>query len=165
MLFKNKEDQKVVDAFKWTGGPDQTEDPDWIVCAIKAGKVVFENQCTPKCTMQIMTAGDVIVVATPGDWIIKRDEEIFALTTAAFEATHEKFVYLTKFPDSKNVDSIDYLASKTVMTVKFRNGGEYQYFDVPEDVFKQFQVAKSPGVFMAESIKGKFRFAKVDCRD
>ena len=31
-----------VDAFKWTGGPDQTEEPEWISKAIKSGQVRFK---------------------------------------------------------------------------------------------------------------------------
>lgn len=56
-----------VDAFLWTGGPDQTEDPEWIVEAIKQRQVKFEggNMC-------LLTPYGV-AKATPGTYII-RDE-------------------------------------------------------------------------------------------
>lgn len=60
----------VIDAFQWTGGPDQTEDPDWIIAAIKAGKVRFGDHHMYIDTLEgVMTAsiGDYIILGTEGE--------------------------------------------------------------------------------------------------
>ena len=41
--MKYRKKPVVVEAFKWTGGPDQESDPEWIVEAIRGGVVHFEN--------------------------------------------------------------------------------------------------------------------------
>jgi len=41
--MKYRKKPVVIEAFKWTGGPDQEEDPVWIVEAIKKGEVSFRN--------------------------------------------------------------------------------------------------------------------------
>jgi|GEM_PF-1638527 len=66
-----------VDAFKWTGGPDQIEDPKWIVDLIKSGKVTFENQGTADIKMIILNKKSdknetfYKQIAAPGDYIVK----------------------------------------------------------------------------------------------
>ena len=41
--MKYRKKPVVIEAFKWTGEPDQTEDPEWIIAAIKKGIVTFSN--------------------------------------------------------------------------------------------------------------------------
>ncbi len=42
-MGKYRKRPAVIEAFRWTGGPDQTEDPDWIKRQIKAGFVSFSG--------------------------------------------------------------------------------------------------------------------------
>lgn len=42
-MAKYRKKPVVVEAFKWTGGPDQTEDPEWIVQAIERGAVLIHG--------------------------------------------------------------------------------------------------------------------------
>jgi hypothetical protein len=71
-----------IEAFLWTGGPDQTEDPVWIVEAIKAQQVFVYSDCLTISTLE----GEM--TALPGDWIIRGVKgelypckpDIFALT-------------------------------------------------------------------------------------
>lgn len=77
----------VIDAFKWTGGPDQTDDPDWIVEAIKNGNVKFTGVATP--VMCIMTL-EGEMQAQQGDWIIRGVKgEIYPCKPDIFEATYD----------------------------------------------------------------------------
>ena len=39
----------VIEAFKWTGGPAQLEDPEWIVDAIKRQEVWFGVNDEKRC--------------------------------------------------------------------------------------------------------------------
>lgn len=79
----------VIEAFKWTGGPDQTEDPEWIVAAIRAGTVRFENAGTPDVAMMIDTL-EGTHRANQGDWIIQGVKgELYPCKPDIFEATYE----------------------------------------------------------------------------
>lgn len=77
----------VIEAFRWTGGPDQTEDPQWCVDAILAGTVRFENSGTPDVAMLIDTLegthranqGDFIIKGVKGE-LYPCKPDIFALT-------------------------------------------------------------------------------------
>lgn len=79
----------VIEAFKWTGGPDQTEDPDWIVQAIKSGGVRFEQVGTPLVGMLIDTL-DGTMRADIGDYVIRGiTGEIYPCKPAIFEASYD----------------------------------------------------------------------------
>ena len=78
----------VIEAFRWTGGPDQTEDPEWIVEAIRAGDVRFENAGTPEVAMMIDTL-EGTHRANQGDWIIKGVKgELYPVKEEIFRATY-----------------------------------------------------------------------------
>ncbi|MEK5277664.1 hypothetical protein BJP50_11150 [Paenibacillus odorifer] len=83
-LTKYRKKPVVIDAFKWTGGPDQTEDPQWIIERIKMGQVSFANGL-----MYIKTL-EGIMEAKPGDYIIRGVKgEIYPCKPDIFEATYE----------------------------------------------------------------------------
>lgn len=86
MLFKKRPVQ--VEAFKWTADHDQTEDPEWIVAAIKDGRVWFGRDSLNNVTMIISTL-EGNMTATPGDWIIKGvADEIYPCKPEIFERTY-----------------------------------------------------------------------------
>lgn len=86
-LFKKK--PVVVQAFKWTGGPDQTEDPEWIVEAINAQYVWFVEDENGQTVMRIETLEGAIT-AQPGDYIIKGVKgELYPCKPDIFELTYE----------------------------------------------------------------------------
>lgn len=62
--------------------------------------------------------------------------------------------------NSSNVARYTYDPESYVLTVEFKNGGTYNYFDVPEAVFDQMQAASSKGQFLAQQIKGSYRYAR-----
>lgn len=79
----------VIEAFEWTGGPDQSEDPEWAVEAIRLGKVWFNNAGTPECTMEIATL-EGNHVAEVGDFIIKGVQgELYPCKPDIFKQTYE----------------------------------------------------------------------------
>jgi len=79
----------IIEAFKWTGGPDQTEDPEWCVDKIHTGDIWFRNAGTGACEMQIQTL-EGTMTAQQGDWIIKGIKgEIYPCKPDIFEATYE----------------------------------------------------------------------------
>lgn len=83
-MEKYRKKPVVIDAFKWTGGSDQIEDPDWIVSRIKMGQVSFADG-----RMFIKTL-EGIMEAQPGDYIIRGIKgEIYPCKADIFEATYE----------------------------------------------------------------------------
>lgn len=79
-----------VEAFKWTGGPDQAEDPQWIVDAIKEGDVFFAEEDNGYAIMRIKTL-EGYMNASLGDYIIKGIEgELYPCKPHIFELTYNK---------------------------------------------------------------------------
>ena len=81
----------VIEAFRWTGGPDQVEDPEWIVEAIVRGDVHFVAGPigVPGSQLIIRTLeGDMC--ANPGDFIIRGVKgELYPCKPDIFAATYE----------------------------------------------------------------------------
>ena len=84
--MKVKKKAVVVDAFQWTGGPDQIEDPEWIVKAIIEERVRIRNT---GLIMKIQTSFGTLT-AYPGDWLVKDARGgIFPYDDATFKETYE----------------------------------------------------------------------------
>ena len=64
-------------------------------------------------------------------------------------------------PESSNIAGFEYDNQSHVLTVEFKNGGKYNYYDVPGIVFEQMKAASSKGQFLAQNIKGAYRYARV----
>jgi hypothetical protein len=63
-------------------------------------------------------------------------------------------------PESSNIAGFDYVEKTGVLIVEFKNGGRYSYYDVPQAVFEQMKSAPSKGQFLAQHVKGTYRYAK-----
>jgi len=63
-------------------------------------------------------------------------------------------------PESSNIARFKYDEANRVLKVEFKNGGLYDYFDVPDNVFEGMRNAPSKGQYLAQQIKGKFRYAR-----
>jgi hypothetical protein len=63
-------------------------------------------------------------------------------------------------PESSNIARFRYSAETQVLTVEFRNGGRYEYYDVPNATFEGMTRATSKGQYLAQSIKGAYRYAR-----
>lgn len=88
-MSKYRKKPVVIEAFRWTGGPDQTEDPEWICDAIHAGTVAFENVGTPEVKLTIITL-EGTMRADIGDWIIQGVQgELYPCKPDIFAATYE----------------------------------------------------------------------------
>jgi len=94
----------VIEAFKWTGGHDQTEDPEWIVECLKSGRVsvcketetleYYDGSADPVSHvvgvwLEIETL-EGTTRADQGDYIIKGIKgEIYPCKPDIFEASYE----------------------------------------------------------------------------
>lgn len=64
-------------------------------------------------------------------------------------------------PQSSNLARYRYDVSTRVLTVEFKNGGTYNYYDVPQRTYEQMNAASSKGQFLAQNVKGVYRYARV----
>jgi hypothetical protein len=63
--------------------------------------------------------------------------------------------------NSTNLSAIGYDESSRTLRVEFRNGGTYDYYDVPQSEFDGLRNAASHGEYLARNIKGRYRYARV----
>lgn len=62
------------------------------------------------------------------------------------------------YVDSSNIEAIRHVGGD--LHVRFKNGAEYVYSDVPEHVYEGLLHADSKGSYMHREIKGKFSYSK-----
>ena len=62
---------------------------------------------------------------------------------------------------SSNIASIGYDETSQTLEIEFLNGGVYQYFDVPNNIYVGIMGADSHGQYLAQNIKGYYRYSKV----
>jgi len=85
-MAKYRKKPMIIEAFRWTGGPDQTEDPEWIVEAMKNGHAGVDKDGE---SFGIKTL-EGRMTAFPGDYIIRGiKDEIYPCKPDIFEATYE----------------------------------------------------------------------------
>ena len=63
-------------------------------------------------------------------------------------------------PESSNVARFGYEETSYTLTVEFKNGSIYDYYDVSVSVYESMKNASSKGKFLAQEIKGNFRYAR-----
>lgn len=61
--------------------------------------------------------------------------------------------------ESSHLSDVEW--SQGVLTITFRDGASYEYYDVPQGIFQELLAAGSPGRFFRENIKGQFDFQRV----
>lgn len=61
---------------------------------------------------------------------------------------------------SSSVESIGYDEESQTLEIEFKNGSIYQYFDVPVHVHVELMNAASVGSYLANMIKGTFRYSR-----
>lgn len=62
---------------------------------------------------------------------------------------------------SSNIASVGYDVNSLTLEIEFLNGGAYQYFDVPEYIYEGLMNASSHGQYLAQNIKGVYRYSKI----
>lgn len=63
-------------------------------------------------------------------------------------------------PESSNIARFAYDDTSSILKVEFKHGGLYNYFDVPLHIFDGMRNAPSKGRYLAQQIKGAFRYAR-----
>lgn len=121
-MTKYRKKPVVIDAFKWTGGHDQVEDPEWIVEAIDEGVAEIKRlyntslgEITEECTLDTVSSSIVLQIKTleglmaaqPGDYIIRGVVgEIYPCKPDIFEATYEMVADIKDLPEIEIKDML-----------------------------------------------------------
>jgi hypothetical protein len=103
----------------------------------------------------------------PGGWGIKmEDDPNYAEFIEVWRAQNpftnniNKSKTMNRKPvESSNIASIGY--DSETLEIEFHDGGVYQYFNVPEQIYQELFNATSKGKYHASNIKGHFRYSKV----
>ena len=66
--------------------------------------------------------------------------------------------------DSSAIFCVDYDRARRTLAVTFSSGREYVYLDVPEDAYRRFLAAPSPGQFFNLEIRDRYRSREVGKR-
>jgi len=61
---------------------------------------------------------------------------------------------------SSNIASIGYDDVNCILEIEFVNGSVYIYFDVPEQVYRDFRASGSLGSFLNAQIRSRFRYQR-----
>jgi len=62
---------------------------------------------------------------------------------------------------SDNLASVGYDEVQGTLEIEFRNTRIYEYFRVPEQVYRDLMVASSKGTYFAEHVRDVYRFRRV----
>jgi KTSC domain len=62
---------------------------------------------------------------------------------------------------SSNLDGGAYDPDTKMLIIRFKNGGEYSYSNVPEDVVEGLKSAGSPGRYFAAYIKTAYSYTRM----
>jgi hypothetical protein len=67
----------------------------------------------------------------------------------------------TTVVESTTLATVAYDVTREVLQLEFRDGGVYQYFEVPTDIHESLLHAKSKGQYFNLAIRGRFKYARV----
>ncbi len=62
---------------------------------------------------------------------------------------------------SSSLQTVGYDKKTKALEIEFKNGGVYQYFDVPESVYLALIGADSKGTYFQKNIRGRFRYQRI----
>ncbi len=63
---------------------------------------------------------------------------------------------------STAIDSMNYDPETLTLRIRFVSGLEYDYKNVPPEVFKQLKISGSKGRYLNLHIKGKYEFERIN---
>lgn len=62
---------------------------------------------------------------------------------------------------SRNILAIGYNKESRLLEVEFKNGGIYQYFEVPQEEFEYLMSADSIGSYFYHNIRNSYEWEKI----
>lgn len=62
---------------------------------------------------------------------------------------------------SSAIESVGYDEEDAILEVEFRHGGVYEYFDVPEEVYRDLLTADSRGRYYHDNVRGEYDYRRL----
>ena len=72
----------------------------------------------------------------------------------------QRTIEVIETPGSSMLARFSYDVKEQVLAVEFKHGRRYEYYDVPEAVFKQMVEARSKGRFFQDNIRDDYEFSR-----
>ena len=63
--------------------------------------------------------------------------------------------------NSSNLKSATYQTEEKTLSVTFKNGSIYEYYEVPWEIFTKLRMSDSQGKFLNTNVNKKFKYKKV----
>lgn len=63
--------------------------------------------------------------------------------------------------DSTNLSAVGYDSENKILTIEFNDGGLYEYYDVPQNIYDELMSASSKGSFFHRFIRDAYRTVKI----
>ena len=63
--------------------------------------------------------------------------------------------------NSSNLKSASYDTESEVLSITFKNGSIYEYYNFPWVIFTKFRMSESQGKFFSGQINGKYTYKKI----
>jgi hypothetical protein len=63
---------------------------------------------------------------------------------------------------SRNLASVGYEEKAKILEVEFKSGAIYQYFGVPEQVYRSLIAARSVGSYFERYVRHRYRYRRID---
>src|SRR5690242_13532237 len=87
---------------------------------------------------------------------------LLCLATARAESEQQIRSRIRREPvASSNVASVGYSRQLHALEIEFTRGAIYRFFDVQPRVYRALLASSSKGHFIAQNIRGKYRFVRV----
>ncbi len=63
--------------------------------------------------------------------------------------------------NSTNLSAVGYDSETKILTIEFNDGGLYEYYDVPQNIYDELMSAPSKGSFFHRFIRNTYRTVKI----
>ncbi len=63
--------------------------------------------------------------------------------------------------DSSNISKTTYDTTSKKLVVEFKNNSQYEYDEVPHQVYSQFRMSESQGVFFNKNISKVYKYKRL----
>lgn len=63
--------------------------------------------------------------------------------------------------NSSNLSKTTYDTETKTLVVEFKNGTQYEYLDVPHQIYTRFRMSESQGKFFSSDISKKYKYRKL----
>lgn len=62
---------------------------------------------------------------------------------------------------SSNIEAVGYDEGRLILTVRFKNGSVYEYYEVSNEIFEGLLLADSVGKFHNEYVKNEYSYKRI----